>query len=109
MICSSAFWKQKCENLKNISLTFFNPYRATLSLARGTNRQFYYTGMVIYNKLDNYFVVSADRQTFLGFEMTANLRDTSPLNNVFSAVFGTVVLKHFCCTFLLVCFGFFFS
>ena len=35
--------------------------------------------MIIYNKLDNYFVVSADRQTFLGFEMTANLRDTSPL------------------------------
>ena len=23
VICSSAFWKQKCENLKNISLTFF--------------------------------------------------------------------------------------
>ena len=35
--------------------------------------------MIIYNKLDNYFVVSADRQTFLGFEMTANLRNTSPL------------------------------
>ena len=35
--------------------------------------------MIIYNKLDNYFVVSADRQTFLGFEMTANLADTSPL------------------------------
>ena len=30
-------------------------------------------------ELDNYFVVSADRQTILGFEMTANLRDTSPL------------------------------
>ena len=36
--------------------------------------------MIIYNKLDNYLVVSADRQTFLGFEMTANLRDTSPLS-----------------------------
>ena len=23
MICSSAFWKQKCENLNNVSLTFF--------------------------------------------------------------------------------------
>ena len=23
VICSSAFWKQKCKNLKNISLTFF--------------------------------------------------------------------------------------
>ena len=82
MICSSAFWKQICENLKNISLTFFssfNPYQPILSLTRGTNRQFYCTRVIIYNKLDNYFVVSADRQTFLGFEMTANLRDTSPL------------------------------
>ena len=36
--------------------------------------------MIIDNKLDNIFFVSADRQTFLGFEMTANLRDTSPLS-----------------------------
>ena len=35
--------------------------------------------MIIFNKLDNFFVVSADSQTFLGFEMTANFRDTSPL------------------------------
>ena len=35
--------------------------------------------MIIFNKLDNYFVVSANSQTFLGFEMTANFRDTSPL------------------------------
>ena len=35
--------------------------------------------MIIFNKLDNYFAVSADSQTFLGFEMTANFRDTSPL------------------------------
>ena len=35
--------------------------------------------MIIFNKLGNYFVVSADSQTFLGFEMTANFRDTSPL------------------------------
>ena len=28
--------------------------------------------MIIFNKLDNYFVVSANSQTFLGFEMTAN-------------------------------------
>ena len=35
--------------------------------------------MIIYNKLDNYFFVSADRQTFFSFEMTANLRDASPL------------------------------
>ena len=46
---------------------------------QGTNREFYCTGVIIYNKLDNYFFVSADRQTFLCFEMTANLRDTSPL------------------------------
>ena len=39
--------------------------------------------MVVYKKLDNYFFVSADRQTFLGFEMTANLRDTSPLISLF--------------------------
>ena len=32
--------------------------------------------VVIYNKLDNHFFVSADRH--LGFEMTTNLRDTSP-------------------------------
>ena len=68
MICSSAFWTQKCENLKS-----FNPYRPTLSLARGTNRQFYCTGVMSYNKLDNYFFVSSDRQAFLGFKMTANL------------------------------------
>ena len=53
---------------------------STLSLVRSTNRQFYCTGVIIYNTLHNYFVVSADRQTFLGFEMTANLRDTSPLS-----------------------------
>ena len=62
-----------------MSLRSFNPNRPTLSLARGTNRQFYCTGVIIFNKLDNYFVVSADK-TFLGFEMTANLRDTSPLS-----------------------------
>ena len=37
--------------------------------------------MIIFNILDNYFVVSADSQTFLGFEMTANFRDTSPLKS----------------------------
>ena len=80
MICSSIFWKQKCENLKNISLTFFQFQSIpALSLARGSNRQFYCTGVIIYNKLDNHFFVSADRQSFLGFEMTANLHDTSPL------------------------------
>ena len=85
MICSSAFWKQKCDNLKNISLPFFKFQsipRPTLSLARGTNRQFYCTGVIVYNKLDKYFLVSANRQTFLGFEMAANLRDTSPLSAI---------------------------
>ena len=66
MICSSA-----------LDFSSFNPDRPTLSLA--TNRQFYCTGVIIYNKLDNYFVTSADRQTFLGFEITANLCDTSSL------------------------------
>ena len=31
-------------------------------------------------KLDNYFFVFVVRQTFLGFEMPSNFRDTSPLN-----------------------------
>ena len=38
--------------------------------------------MIIYNKtIDNYCFVSVVRQTFLqlGFEMTSNFRDTSPL------------------------------
>ena len=46
--------------------------------------------MIISNKLDNYFVVSADRQTFLGFEMTANLRDTFPL----TITYHNFSLKH---------------
>ena len=64
VICCSAFWKQKCENLKNVSLTFFssfNPYRPTLSLARGTNRQFYCTRVIIYNKTRQLFYVSVDK------------------------------------------------
>ena len=56
-------------------------------MARATNRQFYSTGVIIYNKLDNYFVVSTDRQTFLGFEMTGNLRNTSPLKGKYHGVF----------------------
>ena len=44
--------------------------------------------MIIFNKLDNYFVVSANSQTFLGFEMTANFRDTFPL------IFGMTVTHH---------------
>ena len=30
----------------------FNPFQPTLSLARGTNRQFYSTGMIFITKLD---------------------------------------------------------
>ena len=57
----------------------FNPFRSTLSLVRGTNRQFYCTGVIIYNKTRKFFFVSADRQTFWGFEMISNSLDTSPL------------------------------
>ena len=83
MICSSGFWKQKCEKFKNISLTFFKFQSiSTYSLSL--------IGVIIYNKLDNYFFVSANRQTFLAFEMTANLSDSSPLNsnNSFSPTGG---------------------
>ena len=75
--------KKSTQFLKGTTRDLFKrilePNRLTLSLVRGTNRQFYCTGVITYDKLDNYFVVSADRQTFLGFEMTANLRDTSLL------------------------------
>ena len=51
-------------------------------LVRGTNRQFYCTGVIIYNKTRKLFLfVSAVRQTFLGFKMTSNSRDTSPLRD----------------------------
>ena len=42
--------------------------------------------MIIYNKRDNYFVVSADRQTFLAFEMTVHLRDAHPLKGKYHGV-----------------------
>ena len=45
---------------------------------RGTNRRFYCIG--VKTKPDNYFSVSVDRQTFLGFKMTSNLSDTSPFS-----------------------------
>ena len=48
--------------------------------------------MIIFNKLDNYFVVSADSQTFLGFEMTANFRDTSPLSLISIVELGAVAM-----------------
>ena len=51
----------------------------------------YWTRVIIYNKLDNYFVVSADRQTFLRFEMMANLSDTSPLTEYAGAASGLAI------------------
>ena len=76
------FWSQIS---LTISLTFFKfqSVPAYSVSGRGTNRQFYCTGVIIYNKLDNSFFVSAERQTFLGFEMTANLPDISPLRKLF--------------------------
>ena len=39
VICSSAFWEQKCENLRKVSLTFLSlhPFWPIQSLARGAN------------------------------------------------------------------------
>ena len=82
MISSSAFWKQKCENLKNVSLTFFKFQSIptnSVSGQRPSGRQFYYTGVTIYIKTRQLVFVSVDRQTFFGFKMTSNSRDTSPL------------------------------
>ena len=66
-------------NIFNLS---FNPFRPTLSLARGTNRQFYCTGVIIYYKTRQLCFVSVFRQAFLGFEIASNFRDTSPLKLV---------------------------
>ena len=64
---------------ENSNREFLMNGKHRLSLARGTNRQFYCTGVIIYNKTRQLFFVSVVRQTFLGFEMTSNFRDTSPL------------------------------
>ena len=48
-------------------------------MARGTNQQFYRTGVIIYDKTRQLAFASVDRQTFSGFEVTSNLRDTSRL------------------------------
>ena len=62
VICSSAFWKQKCKNLKNVSLTFFKFQSIpTCCLWPEALINSFIT------KLDNYFFVSVNRQTFLGF------------------------------------------
>ena len=104
MICSSAFWKQKCENLKDDSLTFFkfqsistysfqttNPFR---TYYRGNNRQFYCTGVIICNRTRQLWFVSVDRQTFLGFEMTSNSQDTSPLMVCLTIVYSVGCLAR---------------
>ena len=45
-----------------------NPFPPTLSLAKGTNRQFYCTGMISYNKTRQLFFVFVDRKTLLGLK-----------------------------------------
>ena len=42
--------------------------------------------MIIYNKTRQFFFVSLVRQTFLGFEMKSDFRDTSPLSLNFKDV-----------------------
>ena len=49
-----------------------------MSLARGTNRQFYYTGVISITKLEKKLFLLTDKH-FWGFEKTSNSRDTSPL------------------------------
>ena len=101
MICSSAFWKQKWKNLKNISLTFFKFQSIPSYSVSGQGHlstvllHCHVVIKIIYNKFDNYFFVSADRQTFLGFEMTANLRDTSPLSSILSSPVQIYVFQVF--------------
>ena len=48
VICSGAFWKQKCENLKNVSLSIPT---YSVSSQRHYNRQFYCTRVIIQNKI----------------------------------------------------------
>ena len=73
MVCSSPFWEQNSENfsnnLKKIRLTFFkfNSLRSNHFMTRDNYQQFLYTGVVIITKLDHYFPVSVNPNTFLGF------------------------------------------
>ena len=39
VICSNAFWKQKCENLKNISLTFQFKFQSIPTYSVSDQRQ----------------------------------------------------------------------
>ena len=68
------FANKKCEDLKNIRLTFFKfkSIPTHTSLTRGINRQLYCTGVIIYDKTRQVFFVSVDKQRFLGFEMTSS-------------------------------------
>ena len=54
---------------KTLALHFssFNPHWPTLSLARGTNRQFYCTGVIIYNKTRQYFFCFCSQTNISGF------------------------------------------
>ena len=65
MVCSSPFWKQKCDNLKKIRLIFFkcNLLRSNQFMTRDTHQQFWYTGVVLITKLDHYFTVSVIPKT----------------------------------------------
>ena len=80
MICSSAFWKQKCENLKNISLTFFKSQSILTYSVSGQRHKstVLLHWVIIYDKTRQlvFLFVSVDKQTLIfGFEMC----DTSPL------------------------------
>ena len=56
--------------------------------------------MIIYNKLDNYSLFLLT-DTFLGFEMTANLRDTSPLSFVYYLFIYVYLFIHLFIFFLI--------
>ena len=62
-----------------------------MSLARGTNRQFYCTGVMIFNKTRQFFLFLLTDKHFLGSEMTSNSCDTSPLRKVMDEMQLTVL------------------
>ena len=79
---TSILERHNSRTLKMLAQHFltFTPFRLTLSLVRGTNRQFYCTEVIIYNKTRQFiFFVFFDRKTILGFEMTSNPRDQPSL------------------------------
>ena len=82
MVCSSPFWKQKCENLKKIRLIFFkfNSLRSNQFMTRDIYQQFWYTGVVLTAKLDHYFMVDVNPKTFLAFWNNTNFPWHCPFN-----------------------------